>query len=107
MTGSSQTGKVAFFKIILDPVYATEIDFSYTDKANSITEISKDKVLLTGGREVGSMTVVDGAPQTIIFNDSETNVTAIYPGSTLCIAALISSGAASDCQASASWQEDL
>tara|TARA_R110000851_G_scaffold991_2_gene3461 strand:- start:379 stop:2067 length:1689 start_codon:yes stop_codon:yes gene_type:complete len=107
INGSSQTGKVAFFKIIENPIYATEIDFEYVDKNNSITEISKDNVVVTGGREVGAMTIEAGAPDKLIFNDSEENVTAIYPGSTLCIAVEISAGAPADCQASATWQEDL
>jgi hypothetical protein len=106
VSGSSQTNKSAFFVIILNPTYADPVNFEYVDENNSIAETATDLVGVTGGQLIGAITVVNGASQVIRFNQGE-QATAIYPGTTLCIAAQMASGAAADCQASTTWQEDL
>ena len=58
-----------------------------------------------GGQEIGSIVVTDAGSTILRFNENQT--TAVYPGTTICIAAQMSSGAAADCQATATWQEDL
>ncbi len=79
--------------------------FQYLDKVNSISEVASDSVTVSGGQEIGSVTVTDTGSLVLRFNEGQ--VTAIYPGTTLCLAAQMSSGAAADCQSTATWQEDL
>lgn len=105
VSASSQTNKAAFFKIILNPTYSDPAIFSYVDKSSSISEVATDSVGVSGGQEIGSLTVTNTGSTVLRFNEGQ--VTAIYPGSTICLAAQMSSGAASDCQATATWQEDL
>lgn len=107
VSAASQTNKAAFFKILLNPVYATPVTFTYANKNSSIAELTSDKVLVSGGQEIGTVTVVNGAPAKVEFNKTIGAVTAVFPGSTVCLAAQMSSGAAADCQASVTWQEDL
>ena len=105
VSASSQTNKAAFFKIILNPTFAAPVTFSYLDKVNSIAEEASDSVGVSGGQEIGSLTITDTGSTVLRFNEGQ--VTAIFPGTILCLAAQMSSGAASDCQATATWQEDL
>lgn len=105
ISASSQTNKAAFFKIILNPTFAAPVTFTYIDKENSIAEIANDAVGVSGGQEIGSVTVTNNGSIVLRFNEGQT--TAIYPGTTLCLAAQMSSGASSDCQSTATWQEDL
>ena len=104
---SSQTTKAAFFRILVNPVYSAPVTFSYIDKDNSLVEIATDKVFVTGGRDIGTITVTSGGSTQIVFNRTEGQPTAIQPGSNVCIVAAMSSGAASDCQVSATWEEDI
>lgn len=105
VSASSQTNKAAFFKIILSPTFNEPVTFTYVDKDSSIAEIANDAVDVSGGQEIGSVTVTNTGSIVLRFNEGQ--VTAIYPGTVLCLAAQMSSGAASDCQATATWQEDL
>lgn len=105
VSASSQTNKSAFFTIVLNPTYATPVVFTYLDKTSSISESATTSSEVTGGQEIGSMVVTNTGSTIIRFNEGQ--VTAIYPGSVICIAAQMSSGAAADCQATATWQDDL
>ena len=105
VSASSQTNKAAFFKIILNPTYVTPVTFTYLDKSSSISEETETPSEVIGGQEIGSIVVTNTGSTIIRFNENQ--VTAIYPGTTICIAAQMSSGAAADCQATATWQEDL
>lgn len=105
-TGSTQSNKFAFFKIILNPVFADPVIFEYASKNNSIAETTKDAVGITGGAEVGTIVVSAGSSQQVRFNMSD-EITVLLPGDTLCLAAVVPSGAAADCQTSFIWQEDL
>lgn len=108
VSGSSQTNKAAIFKIILNPTYSEPVTFHYEDKSSSIAETTMDKVEITGGREIGSMTVTSsGGSQVIRFNQSGDQPTAIFPGTTVCLAAEVLSGQSADCQGAATWTEDL
>lgn len=102
---STQANKLAFFSIILNPVFADPVVYSYVDKDNSITEITMDHVEITGGIDLGSFTIVDGNPGTITFEGK--NEIIVFPGETLAMAAIVPSGAAADCQAALTWQEDI
>lgn len=105
ISAASQTNKAAFFKIIINPVFASPVIFNYIDKDNSISEVATDNALVSGGTEIGSIIVTNAG--TIIRAFDADQVTPVPPGSILCLAAQMSSGAASDCQGSTSWQEDL
>ena len=105
VSASSQTNKAAFFKIILNPTYLDPVTFSYLSKTSSISEVATDKAGVSGGQEIGSLTITNTGSTVLRFNEGQ--VTAIFPGTIICLAAQMSSGAASDCQATATWQEDL
>lgn len=107
VTGATQSTKFAFFKILLNPVFQEPVTFTYINKLGSLVEITKDSVLVTGASELGTITVVAGSPASIMFNEAETISTQIYPGDTLCLAAVVPSGPSSDCQISMTWQEDI
>lgn len=107
VAGSTQSNKFAFFRILLNPTYSAPVNFEYEDKTSSIVEVATDAVTVSGGLEIGTLTIVAGSSQVLRFNEIINTVTAIYPGSTICIAAQIPTGAAADCQIAATWQEDL
>lgn len=107
VSGSTQTNKFAFFRIILNPTFSAPVTFEYVDKDSSIVETTTDKVTLTGGLNIGTITVVAGSSVVIKFNDILNTVSAVFPGTVISIAAEVPSGAASDCQAAVTWQEDL
>lgn len=102
---STDTGKVAFFELLIDPVFSSPVTFSYLDSTNSLAETASDSVTVTGGRNIGTFTIVAGSSTLVQLNS--TQVTAITPGVTIAVVARISSGAPSDCQASLTWHEDL
>lgn len=104
---SSQTNKFVFFKILLNPTFATPVTFQYADKENSLIEISTQDIIITGGLEIGSATVTDGAPRLLEFNNTKIRTLAAFPGSTIAIVAEIPSGTAADCQVNLQLQQDL
>lgn len=106
VAGSTQTNKFAFFRVLVNPTYAAPVTFEYVDKSSSIAETATDAVAVSGGREVGTITVVAGSSETIRFNQTK-DITIILPGDTVCIAAVVPTGAASDCQVALTWQEDV
>ncbi len=107
ISGSTQSTKFAFFKILLNPTYASTVVFNYIDKNGSLVEVATDAVAVSGGQEIGTVTIVAGSSQLIRFNEIMNTVTAVFPGTTVCIAAQVPSGAAADCQTAVTWQEDL
>ena len=107
ITGSTESSKFAEFKIIINPIFSSPVNFSYLDKARSIIELSTDSVLVTGGEEIGSLTVEAGNPQSIVFNQTEKTTTAIFPDVTLALVATLQNGGAGNCHGSVTLQEDL
>ncbi len=108
ISATSQTSKFARFKVLLNPTFLSPITFTYTNKENSVIEISEDDVEVTGGIVIGSGTVEAGSGITTMFNSTNNRTTAVFPGSIICIVAEIPSGGGSaDCQADTSLQEDL
>lgn len=107
ISASTESNKVAEFKLLLNPVFESPVNFQYEDKENSIIEFSKDAVLVTGGREIGQLTVEAGAPDKILFNQTTKTTTAVYPGSIIALVATLKTGAGGDCTVSATAQEDL
>jgi len=106
-TASTQTNKFAFFRIIANPIFSGDLNFSYIDKTSSLMEIAKDAVIVTGGIVVGEITVVAGSSASLLFNERIDLDFIALPGVTFSISASIPTGAASDCQATGTWQEDL
>lgn len=107
LNAASQATKFAFFKLLLNPTFATPVNFAYVEKDSSLVEISKDAVVVTGGSEVGGVTVEAGAPASKNFNETMNRTTAIFPGGVLALVAQIPTGGSSDCQGDLTWQEDL
>lgn len=105
VSASSQTNRIAFFQIVVNPTFAATPIFLYEDKGASISEICKSKVTLTGGKIIGTVAVVDSGSQLIEF--TEKSSPPILPGDTVCIAAIIPTGATADCQGTITWQEDI
>ncbi len=106
-TASTQTNKFAFIRIIANPTFAGDVDFSYIDKNSSIMETATDAVVVTDGVVIDEFTVVAGSSEGLIFNDRPDSDFIALPGQVFSIAASIPTGAASDCQATGTWQEDL
>lgn len=103
---STQANKSAFFQIIANPTFGGDMDFNYIDKNNSIMEVAKDAVTISGGQLVGGATVVAGSSIPVEFNIREWHKFAALPGATFSIAARVSGGAAADMQTTATWVED-
>lgn len=107
-TMSTQTNKSAFFEIRANPTFSGgDLDFSYTDKDNSVMEIATDPVAVSGGILIAAKTVVAGSSEDLVFNTQSEQIFAALPGNTFTIAARVSSGAAADMQATGTWVEDI
>lgn len=102
---SSQTNRTAFFQILVNPTFSAPVTWNYINKSASIAEVTKTSVTVTGGEQIAILTVTDGSPVQIAFNDE--NADGILAGDILCIAAVIPTGAAADCQATMTWKEDI
>ncbi len=105
---SSQTSKFAFFRLLLNPTFLSPVNFEYLSKSSSLVEFSLDSVQVTGGLEIGSVTVEAGAPAQLEFNTTLNRTTSVFPGSTIAVVVEIpSGGGGADCQANLTFQEDL
>jgi len=69
--------------------------------------VTKDSVEVSNGSVVGQITVSSGSSVTLAFNERIDLDFIALPGVIFTIAASIPTGAASDCQATGTWQEDL
>lgn len=107
ITGSSQTNKSTFFFILLNPDFASPLDWQYVDQDNSIVESAKDFVGVSGGQIIGGITVgASGDSVQVDFNRTNNSESVVTPGNVLCICAQTTQGTA-DTQVSVTWQEDL
>lgn len=104
---SSQANKSTFFVFLLGATFTDDVDFFYEDKDNSVMEVATDSVGVSGGLEIGSLTINPDGSETLRFNQTPDQDTIILPGQTLTIAAFAASGAGGDMQATFTWQEDL
>jgi len=107
IASSSQANKSTFFVFLVNPDFTGDLDFAYIDKTSSVMEVAKDLVTVSGGIEVGSLTVEAGAPQILRLNQTQNQDTILFPGSVFTIAAFVSSGASGDMQATFTWEEDI
>lgn len=106
-TAATDANKPAVFEIIANPTFIGDVDWTYFDKDNSIMEVSKDDVIVTSGRSIGTLTVASGSSETIQFNERQDLDFTALPGQFFSIAARTTTGAAADMSASGTWQEDL
>lgn len=96
-------GKPVFFEVIANPTVAagTKFDWTYLDEQNSIMEVAKNNVVVTGGTVVQSFTVLASKDvdigKIIGFHS---------PNGTFAITARIQSSASNVCAVSAVWKED-
>lgn len=102
---STDTTKTAEFHVILNPVVLSGqfLDFQQLT-ANDLAQVSTSLVEVTGGE---ILSVFNAKSQGSFKADIENTVSALLPGDILCIAARVSSGAASEMNAALSWQDDL
>ncbi|MGB0943138.1 MAG: hypothetical protein ACPGUE_12080 [Marinomonas sp.] len=100
---ATDTTKTAFFELLRDPVYADPVTFERYS-ANSLMELSKDSVEVSGGEVVDCFTVKSA---TSIQVDINKVLEQMIPGETYSIAASVSSGSASDMDATFAFKEDL
>jgi len=103
---SAQANKSTFFVLLVNPVFAADVDFFYIDKTGSVMEAAIDSVGVSGGNEVGSITVSPNGGVNLTFNQELNQDTIILPGQTFTIAAFAASGAGGDMQQTFTWQED-
>ncbi len=107
ITAATDSSKTGVFKLILNPTFATtNLDWQYISSTNSVAEYATDAATVSGGQEIGTVVIKSGSPAYITLNDSLRSDTVLQAGQTLCIAAKVTSGAASEMDASISWQED-
>jgi len=104
---SSQANKSTFFVFLVNPVFSGDVDFFYIDKDNSVMEAAIDSVGVTGGREIGSLTIAPDGSETLKLNEEFDQDTIILPGQTFVVAGFVASGAGGDMQQTFTWQEDL
>lgn len=107
VSAATDTNKVGFFELLLNPTFSGDVIFDYVDKTNSIAEVSEDNVGVSGGTLIGSLTATVGGPATERFNDQENTDTFLAPGNVLAIISRVSSGAPAEMNTSLSWQEDI
>lgn len=82
---STQANKFMLFEVVLNPVFASPINYEYFDKENSIIEFSKDKTTVSGGITGGSLVVVAGQARRSEFNGTDFIETIIFPGQVACV----------------------
>jgi hypothetical protein len=107
VTASTQTSKAAFFELIINPTFDSDAVWEYVDQGGSIVEITKDKVGVSGGLVIGSITVTAGGSQVVRLNQTPGTETFIEAGTVVTLAARVSSGSSADMQGAITWQEDL
>lgn len=104
---SSQANKSTFFVLLLNPTFSGDVDFFYIDKANSVMEAAIDAVGVSGGIEIGSLTIQPDGSESLKFNQTSDQDSLILPGQVFTIAAFVASGAGGDMQQTFTWQEDI
>jgi hypothetical protein len=102
---TTDSTKTAIFEIIQDPVLSSgALDFQFIDGNLSLMESAVDASPVTGGTVIASFPIKLGDPFSIPVRDVFDRM---IPGTTYCIAARVTSGAASDMDATFTWKDDL
>lgn len=104
---SSQSNKSTFFRVLLNPVFAGDLNFSYLNKTSSVVETAKDSVTVSGGTELAAITISPNSGDVLRFNEAANADTLVLPGFVVCVVGQVASGAASDMQAAFTIREDL
>lgn len=105
MNISTDTTKTGEFQLILNPVVLTgdSLNFSLID-STCLAEIATDTATIVGGLEIGAANIRNLTPFKIDIQDI---IPSLLPGDILCVAARVSSGAASEMATALSWVDDL
>ena len=100
----TESNKGSFFRLIANPEFAGDINFSYVDEQNSVAETSTDQVALVPGtgRFIASFLVTQQG-LVIGSNDFQSR---IFPDDWLTLSAAVTATPASVMTASAVWQEE-
>lgn len=101
---ASDTTKTAIFEIFEDPTYSGSPAFEFFDEQTSLLEYSTTSVTVSGGKRIGCFLVTSGASKSI---DLSKVLNFISPMRSFAISARVSSGGASDMDASINWLDDL
>ena len=80
--------------------------FKLSNRSKSNRLGIKDSLIRVGDRAIQLTSVDFGYPSDAGMRTAKRQQE-IFPGATVCIAAKMSGGAAADCQATSTWQEDL
>lgn len=103
---STDTAKTALYEVIVNPEVANgeSLIFQYLDEQNELMEYSTSQTNIIGGKVVACYPVKSGSPFSV---DIQSIVKYHPPNAVFCIAARVSSGAASEMIVSANWVDDL
>lgn len=102
---STDTSKTAKFELILNPTVATGEFLEFEDLgADNLAQISTSAAEITGGSVIAAYDVKAASSFKVDIGDVTSR---LQPADILCIAASVSSGAASEMSAALTWQDDL
>lgn len=100
----TESNKGSFFRLIANPEFAGDINFSYVDQQSSVAEVSTDQVALVPGtgRFIASFLVTQ---QGLVIGSSDFQ-SRIFPDDWLTLSAAVTATPAAVMTASAVWQEE-
>jgi hypothetical protein len=100
----TESNKGSFFRLVANPEFAGDINFSYVDQQSSVAEVSTDQVVLVPGtgRFIASFLVTQ---QGLVIGSSDFQ-SRIFPDDWLTLSAAVTATPASVMTASAVWQEE-
>lgn len=102
---STDTSKIAKFELILNPTVASGEFLEFTSLGDSnLGQTSDSAAEITGGQVIAAYDVKAASPFKVDIGDVTSK---LQPADILCIAASVSSGAASEMSAALTWQDDL
>jgi len=103
VTMGTTSTKGAIFTLFADATFAGDVGYTYHDEANSIAEIAKTPVEVTGGRILSSFYVSPAGVIIILVSLRPV----IFPVAQLTLAARVVAVPNSDMTASMAWKEDI
>ena len=102
---STDTSKTAKFELILNPTVPVGQYLEFEDGGDdNLGELSRSAATITGGQVIAAYDVKSLSSFKVDIGDVTSR---LQPGDILCIAASVSSGAASEMSAALTWQDDL
>lgn len=103
ISASTDTGKIAKYQIVANPVFSGDLIFNYIDESNSLMEVATDNVILTDGDVLLTFDAVEG--NSVLLN-LQTLLRRILPDSTVAITAAVNAGPSSTMSISFTERED-